>query len=119
MATVEAPADRLPVSERAWQGTVVAAAKALGWEVYHTRFSLASERGWPDLALARYRPDGVTVRLVFAELKSERGKLSPAQFRWLSLLGDCPGVECYVWRPSQWDEVERVLKGEGVDDADR
>jgi hypothetical protein len=33
-----------------------------------------------------------------------------SQDRWLALLGQCPGVEVYVWRPSDLDEIAEVLR---------
>lgn len=50
--------------------------------IYHPRYSLGSEPGWPDLTLIR-RADR---RLVFAELKAERGVLSARQAEVLDLL---------------------------------
>jgi hypothetical protein len=49
------------------------------------------------------------VRLVFAELKSDKGKLTAAQAAWLEVLGQVPHVEAYCWRPCDWDEMIRVL----------
>jgi hypothetical protein len=89
------------VTEREWQREVVALAKHMGWRHYHTHDSRRSEPGWPDLALVRDR-------LVLAELKTETGRVSAAQERWLSLLSSA-GVETYLWRPSDRDEVIRVL----------
>ncbi len=94
-----------PVSEKSWMRTVTDAAKLLGWVCFHTYDSRRSEPGFPDLTLVKGD------RLIFAELKTERGKLSPVQHLWLDMLGQTR-AECYVWKPSQWDEVERVLKGE-------
>jgi hypothetical protein len=50
--------------------------------VFHPRWSMGSESGWPDLTLIRRRDR----RLVFAELKTEKGKLSPRQAEVLDLL---------------------------------
>ena len=88
--------------EREWQAQVVEAARLLGWRVYHTHDSRRSAPGWPDLALVRDR-------LVMAELKTETGRVSPEQQQWLALL-DAAGVETYLWRPSDLDEVLAVLK---------
>lgn len=63
--------------------------------VYHPRYSLGSEPGWPDLVLLRARDR----RLVFVELKAEKGKLSPRQAEVLELLATC-GLDVRVWRPS-------------------
>lgn len=88
--------------EREWQAQVVQAARLLGWSVYHTHDSRRSEPGWPDLALVRER-------LVMAELKTDTGRVSEAQQRWLALL-DAAGVETYLWRPRDVDSVLSVLR---------
>lgn len=95
----------LAVSEREFQATVVAAAKALGFGVYHTHRSDRSEPGFPDLTLAK------PGRLIFAELKRQTGRVSTYQAWWLNELSlSVRGVETYVWRPSDWPEIERILK---------
>jgi hypothetical protein len=63
-----------------------------------------SERGWPDLAMVR------PPHLVFAELKSESGRVTVHQERWLALLAGCPGVETYLWRPSDLERISEVLR---------
>ncbi len=79
-------------------------ARLYRWRVYHPWLSIRSERGWPDLALCR------PPRLILAELKSERGKATPPQEEWLALLAACPGVEVYLWRPSDFDTITSVLR---------
>ncbi len=91
-------------SERDFQRQVLDLAKILGWHAYHPMLSKWSERGWPDLALCR------PPRLLFAELKTERGRTSDHQDRWLALLGACPGVEVFLWRPSDLDRVAETLR---------
>ena len=49
-------------------------------------------------------------RLIFAELKREKGVLSVAQKQVLAELGTL-GVEVYVWRPSDFDDIVDLLKG--------
>lgn len=90
-------------SERAFQAAVVRYATLMGWTTYHTHDSRRSDPGFPDLVLIR-RP-----RVVFAELKAERGRLRLAQLFWIEELRAC-GQAAYVWRPSQWREIERVLR---------
>ena len=90
------------MTEREWQAQVVDAARLMGWRVYHTHDSRRSEPGWPDLALVRDR-------LVMAELKTDTGRVSNDQQKWLALL-TAAGVETYLWRPSDFDEVLAVLK---------
>jgi hypothetical protein len=59
--------------------------------------------------LAR-RGHGPPTRLILAELKTDRGKVTPHQAEWLELLGACPGVETYLWRPADFDTIAEVLK---------
>ena len=48
-------------------------------------------------------------KLIFAELKTEKGNLTKAQAWWLAGLKQAhPHV--YVWRPSDWSEIEEVLR---------
>lgn len=104
----------LPVTERQFQAAVVSFARACSWKVCHfsdSRRQIAPGRmvgdhdaaGWPDLALAR------TGEFIVAELKTARGKVTAAQDTWLRTL-TLAGVRTYVWRPSDWPEIERVLK---------
>jgi len=95
-----------PMPERVLQRLVRAVAVVMGWEFYHTHDSRRSDPGFPDCALTR---DG---RLVFAELKTARGKLSADQERWLAALRRVAGVEVYVFRPQDWYDgtIEGVLR---------
>lgn len=63
----------------------------LGIRWYHTNDSRRSPSGWPDLVLCGR---GVLYR----ELKSEDGRLSPAQRQWGSWL-TAAGCDWAVWRP--------------------
>lgn len=72
------------------------------WRYYHTRNSKRSVAGFPDLTLWRER-------VVFAELKTETGKLTRAQEDVVEQL-QMAGAEVYVWRPSDRPEVERILR---------
>ena len=47
---------------------------------------------------------------LMAELKREKGRLSEAQKSVIAELEHC-GVRVYVWKPSDWDKIEAVLKG--------
>lgn len=94
---------KLPaVTERAFQAQVISMAKMLGWMVYHTHDSRRSEPGFPDLVLVRER-------IIYAELKTDKGRQSPEQLIWLSKLNQA-GAETYLWRPRDWDEIEKRLK---------
>jgi hypothetical protein len=92
------------LTEKQWLWQVQDLASKLRWTHYHPFLSVRSPRGWPDLALCR------PPRLILAELKSDKGKLTAAQALWLELLNDCPAVEVYVWRPADFPDVLEVLR---------
>jgi len=107
-----------PMTERAFQGQVLAYARLMGWRYWHDAATNAARRcaacgavrkvprnaaGLPDLILVR-RP-----RVIFAELKAQRGRLREEQREWLEALAGC-SVEVYVWRPDDWPTVERILR---------
>ena len=60
--------------------------------------------GWPDLCLIK------PGRFVMAELKSETGRGTSVQEEVLEHFRQA-GVEAYVWRPSDWDQINRILSG--------
>jgi hypothetical protein len=59
--------------------------------------------GFPDLVLARGG------RVVFMELKSQRGVVSAAQRRWIDALQGS-GHEAFVVRPSDWPSISTLLE---------
>lgn len=91
-------------TEKEFQAQVIKAAALLRWTVYHTWLSKHSTAGFPDLVLVR------APRVIVAELKAELGKLTPAQEHWRAEFAGCPGVEYFVWRPSDWDALSEVLR---------
>lgn len=138
------------VNESEFQRVVIDLARGLGWGItvsaqkaiaaeaagynvpepeldgliFHPRYSLGSEAGWPDLTLIRRRDR----RLIFAELKAEKGKPSHRQEQVLDLLrcletpldfdqGDVvhpfrrrePSIQVVVWRPSDLDTIREEL----------
>jgi hypothetical protein len=84
----------------------------LGWCWVHYRPGRSS-RGWTTpLSGSAGFPDIVAVRgarVVFIELKSETGRLTDSQAAWLLALGQA-GAEVHCWRPSDWPEVEEILR---------
>jgi hypothetical protein len=105
------------VSESDFLKQVIDLAHIYGWKVAHFRPAMTA-RGWrtavqadgagfPDLVLVRDR-------VIFAELKSDGGKLSVSQDTWLYRLVEAAknmmGLGVYVWRPSDFDEIVEVLK---------
>lgn len=96
------------IAERDFQQSVIDLAHIYGFAlVYHTHDSRRSVPGFPDLVITGHG------RCIFAELKTERGRLSQAQKEWLASLEECAGVETYVWRPSSWEEIHRILSRRG------
>lgn len=108
--------------EKDFMRQVINLAKFYGWKVAHFGASVRvvgkdrtfvgdrDSTGFPDLVLVRGE------RLIFAELKAEKGKVSPAQTAWLvSLTGhsDRPR-EVYLWYPKDWKIIEETLKKEKV-----
>lgn len=94
---------RLPMTEKDWQGLVVAAATVHGWWVFHPHDSRRSTPGWPDLALLR------PPEFILVELKSDRGRVTPEQRQVLGMLDAC-GVEAFVWRPVDEPDVMARLR---------
>ena len=85
-----------------------------GWRWCHFRVAFSNKgwrtpikgnKGFPDIVAVR----PPTPRLLFIELKSEKGKLSIPQVEWLELLKQCKGVEVYCWKPSQFEEIASIL----------
>lgn len=101
------------MTEAELQSAVVELAHVRGWLVMHTRAAysrgkwstpIQGDPGFPDLVLARRG------RVVFAELKSEKGTTSKDQEAWFIALsaGD---EDVWEWRPSDWSSglIARVL----------
>lgn len=91
------------VTERDWHGFCATYAEWNGWWCFHDLDPRKNRAGFPDLMLCR------NGELIFAELKTEKGKVSPSQQRVLDLLEAVPGIEVYVWRPSDQDFVMERL----------
>lgn len=94
------------MSEAELQSAVIDLARWHGYRHYHTVDSRKSRPGFPDLVLVHER----TGRLIFAELKAEKGRVRPDQAKWLALLGK--QNEAHLWRPSDLASggIERVLQ---------
>ena len=94
------------ITESQFQQSVIDLARAKGWLVYHTWRSDNSAPGFPDLTMVRRE------RLVFAELKVNSNKPTPAQEQWLTALAAVQSVDTvqvYVWTPDDWAEIEATL----------
>jgi len=92
------------LSEREWQAELVRTAEAAGWWCWHDADSRRNKAGLPDLIAIR------GPRLLFIEVKAERGTLRPAQVEFFNRLRGVTGVEFYVFRPSDRAWARKVLE---------
>ncbi len=115
------------LSETAFQQQVTELAERLGWSWMHAERVVTRRtdrsgaerfvnetplrgplgKGWPDLVLVRER-------IVFAELKSASGRLTPEQRVVVGTEDDeglleVAGAEVHVWAPADFDEVVATL----------
>ena len=102
-----------PISEKEFTSQVLAYAKLRGWRSAHFR-SARTAKGWatPVQGDGKGFPDLVLVRgekVIIAELKVGKNKATKEQAEWLTAFADA-NLECYVWRPEQWAEIEEVLR---------
>jgi hypothetical protein len=96
------------ISEADFQAAVIDVAKRYQWHVSHTspaqvragRWATPATAGVPDLLLVR----GGCV--ILAELKAEKGRVSPTQASWLAALGSYGRL----WRPSMFPEIVDELR---------
>lgn len=85
--------------EKPFQEGVLKLARFHGFTLrYHTHDSRRSAPGFPDLVLVNPR----TGRILFRELKTNKGRVSPEQQEWLDGLTAC-GIDAGVWRPNDLD----------------
>jgi len=98
--------NKIALTEKDFESQIKDLARLFGWKYYHTWRSIHSPAGFPDCVLVRQS------RIIFAELKSEKGKVSPAQQEWLDALGNVgdKDVQVYLWHPSDFDKIVEVLR---------
>ena len=110
---------RIKVTEKQFLRDIVGLAKLRGWLVYHTWNSVHSAGGFPDLVLVR--PHFLTAggfyiepRIIFAEVKSDAGKVKPEQELWLEALKgvarDWGFFRVFLWRPKDWLQIVEALE---------
>ena len=110
------------MTEAQFQASVIELAELQGWRVYHVakvkgQLRATTSLGYPDLTMVR------GTRLIFAELKTEIGRVTDDQEKWLNDLQQVSDfVEAYApicgprgvivtaWRPSDWPDIEQALK---------
>jgi len=94
------------MSEKEFQSQVIALAHLTGWRVYSIPDSRRTTlSGYPDLTLWNPKKKAV----LFAELKTDKGRLSAEQITVIDELREC-GTQVVVWRPKDWEEIVGTLK---------
>jgi hypothetical protein len=96
----------MPITEKAFQATIVQAARYAGWRVYWVWNSMHSPKGWPDVVCLK---DG---RILIYEVKTEQGRIRPEQLECLALL-QAAGIPARIVRPSDFDSVFAELQDAG------
>lgn len=104
--TISAQAAVARQTEADFQKQVKQAAALLGWFCLHFPNAVINPAGWPDLMCFR---DG---KMLLMELKRENGRLGPRQEEMIETLNHC-GQVVHVFRPSDWDQIEKTLRGGG------
>lgn len=97
--------NRIPVTERDLREQIRDLCGLFGFKMYFSWTSIHSPRGFPDLVLANPEQK----RVVYAELKSEKGQVTEYQQEWLDCLTAC-GAEVYLWRPGDIEEIVGILR---------
>lgn len=118
-----------PINEKDWQKTVIEYAHLRGWTAAHFRAAMTgrtytNKRGevknvWvtPVQADGKGFFDWIFVRpprILFVELKSDKGKLTTEQENWCRLIAICQiansEIKWGVWRPADWEMVQKILE---------
>lgn len=104
----------IKISEAEFTAQVLSLAKIFRWRSAHFRPAQTARgwrtpvqgdgKGWLDLTLIR------PPRIVVAELKVGRGKLTPEQMEWIEARQGCPGVDVFIWYPADFKEIAAVLR---------
>ena len=93
---------------------VLELAATFGWLAHHQRPGLNQRGRWASQIQGDAGGVDVTLvrapRVLFWELKSAKGRLSPAQGQWRAALEACPGVEYAVWRPADMEAIVEELR---------
>lgn len=101
------------ISEKTFQRQVIELAEALRWRVVHFRPGMNQRGAWSTAMSGTYAkgfPDLVLVRdrVVFAELKSAKGKQTEEQAVWGAAIL-IAGAEYYLWRPQDFERIRTIL----------
>lgn len=93
-------------SENSWLERVIAIAEENDWLVDHVfeqrSHAKRTSKGFPDITAVRGK------RIVYIELKSHKGKVTPDQIAWLDRLA-AAHLEVYIARPCDRDGVSKLF----------
>ena len=102
-----------PMTEAEFQTNVIELAKTLGWLIHHDRGDyrncIGGDPGFPDLVLAK------NGRVLFLELKSEKGYITKPQMRWAVAIDSGVGwdydaqIAYHLVRPSDMQHIAHLL----------
>jgi hypothetical protein len=85
-----------------------------GWRWCHFEPAVRQSGGWATpLRGQKGLPDYVAVRnglLLFAEIKGDRGRLTPDQSEWLDDLRQVDTVRAELWYPEDLHEIKDILR---------
>src|SRR4051812_11654711 len=99
---------RLVPTEEEIQKGLVDILEVRGFSTYHTRFSLASEKDFPDVVAVRR--DGA---MVVIECKGPRGRLAPGQLEWIRMFAEVLGCEFAAvvgpYKTAEWMAYDDAL----------
>jgi hypothetical protein len=103
------------MSEAEFQTQVISIARMYGWRVQHSRAvqmangkwltPIQGDAGFPDLILVK---PGARGGIIYAELKTDLGRVAPHQRDWLRAI-DAAGGEACVWRPTDMATIAERL----------
>ena len=103
------------MTEAQFQRSVIELAQRAKWKVAHFRPAQNAKGAWrtPVAADGAGFPDLVLVRdrVIFAELKTDKGRLRPEQREWLDALAFAGVNDAVIWRPRDWRVIEETLLG--------
>lgn len=102
------PKSLTALTEKQFLAQVLDLATLYHWRAYHPYLSIKSASGFPDVVLTR---PGEPV--LFVELKTDTGRVTPAQAAWLADLALATGTESYLWRPYDFDAIVARLRQGG------
>jgi hypothetical protein len=106
----EITARAVTITEAQIQRGITDLLKQLGFECYHTRYSIGSDSGFPDVVAVR--DDGT---LVAVECKGPKGKIRPGQLEWIRRFRSIPGcIFAEIVGPEMndyWWGYDQALRG--------